>query len=197
MWGELACHKRLFNPPPQFSRLGTWCPTFLCASVCLVCVFGWRDGGWRVTSFFFFFFFCYLFYLASMLYTYFSCTYTYMYILSTRRICKKMSRTCCNFAALSGPVCIYIKQQPSTEVEPCRDVPIQCTYRSGSSSVDSCCKRDLTIHQQNYSDRSHHSSTFCSGSSSVDGSASNTRHTNVNTACSTSCHTHYPCPHKN
>ena len=74
VWGELACHKRLFNPPPQFSRLGTWCPTFLCASVCLVCVFGWRDGGWRVTSFFFFFFFCYLFYLASMLYTYFSCT---------------------------------------------------------------------------------------------------------------------------
>ena len=75
VWGELACHKRLFNPPPQFSRLGTWCPTFLCASVCLVCVFGWRDGGWRVTSFFFFFFFCYLFYLASMLYTYFSCMY--------------------------------------------------------------------------------------------------------------------------
>ena len=71
VWGELACHKRLFNPPPQFSRLGTWCPTFLCASVCLVYVFGWRDGGWRVTSFFFFF--CYLFYLASMLYTYFSC----------------------------------------------------------------------------------------------------------------------------
>ena len=91
VWGELACHKRLFNPPPQFSRLGTWCPTFLCANVCLVCVFGWRDGGWRVTSFFFFFFFCYLFYLASMLYTYFSCTcmyllglilhmYTYMYM---------------------------------------------------------------------------------------------------------------------
>ena len=22
MWGELASHKRLFNPPPQFSRLG-------------------------------------------------------------------------------------------------------------------------------------------------------------------------------
>ena len=23
VWGELASHKRLFNPPPQFSRLGT------------------------------------------------------------------------------------------------------------------------------------------------------------------------------
>ena len=23
MWGELASHKRLFNPLPQFSRLGT------------------------------------------------------------------------------------------------------------------------------------------------------------------------------
>ena len=22
VWGELASHKRLFNPPPQFSRLG-------------------------------------------------------------------------------------------------------------------------------------------------------------------------------
>ena len=81
VWGELACHKRLFNPPPQFSRLGTWCPTFLCASVCLVCVFGWRDGGWRVTSFFFFFFFCYLFYLASMLYTYFSWSSYNIYII--------------------------------------------------------------------------------------------------------------------
>ena len=44
VWGELACHKRLFNPPPQFSRLGTWCPTFLCASVLFVsCVY--LDGG--------------------------------------------------------------------------------------------------------------------------------------------------------
>ena len=41
VWGELACHKRLFNPPPQFSRLGTWCPTYICASiVCLIYVFG-------------------------------------------------------------------------------------------------------------------------------------------------------------
>ena len=34
---ELACYKRLFNPPPQFTRLGTWCPTFLCASVFVLC----------------------------------------------------------------------------------------------------------------------------------------------------------------
>ena len=41
VWGELACHKRLFNPPPQFSRLGTWCPTYICASiVCLKNEFG-------------------------------------------------------------------------------------------------------------------------------------------------------------
>ena len=34
-----------------------------------------------MTSFFFFFFFCYLFYLASMLYTYFSCICTVNQIL--------------------------------------------------------------------------------------------------------------------
>ena len=45
VWGELACHKRLFNPPPQFSRLGTWCPTLLCATVLFVSVYGWRMGG--------------------------------------------------------------------------------------------------------------------------------------------------------
>ena len=44
--GELACHKRLFNPPPQFSRLGTSC-LCLCVCVCvfvvcLVFVFEWR-----------------------------------------------------------------------------------------------------------------------------------------------------------
>ena len=53
---ELACHKRLFNPPPQFSRLGTWCPTFVCVCMCMcVCVclvvchffvFGWRVCVW-------------------------------------------------------------------------------------------------------------------------------------------------------
>ena len=58
VWGELACHKRLFNPPPQFSRLGTWCPAFVCMYVYVcVCVFGglssfyiWMEGlcvvGW-------------------------------------------------------------------------------------------------------------------------------------------------------
>ena len=38
MWGELASHKRLFNPPPQFSRLGTQGPApMLCCVVS--CVF--------------------------------------------------------------------------------------------------------------------------------------------------------------
>ena len=79
VWGELACHKRLFNPPPQFSRLGTWCPAFVCVCMCMcvcvcVCVclvvclvFGWRVCVWwfggeinRI-----------LFYIASMLCTWF------------------------------------------------------------------------------------------------------------------------------
>ena len=55
VWGELACHKRLFNPPPQFSRLGTWCPTLLCATVLFVSVYvpGWRmgGGGWLLGGF--------------------------------------------------------------------------------------------------------------------------------------------------
>ena len=40
MWGELASHKRLFNPPPQFSRLGILVslrPIFLCI-INLLCV---------------------------------------------------------------------------------------------------------------------------------------------------------------
>ena len=40
MWGELASHKRLFNPPPQFSRLGILVslrPIFLCNFQFLVC----------------------------------------------------------------------------------------------------------------------------------------------------------------
>ena len=62
VWGELACHKRLFNPPPQFSRLGTWCPAFVCMYVyvcvcvcvcvclvvCLVFIFGWKVCVWWV-----------------------------------------------------------------------------------------------------------------------------------------------------
>ena len=46
MWGELASRKRLFNPPPQFSRLGTWCPALMscmnvceCVFMCVVCVY--------------------------------------------------------------------------------------------------------------------------------------------------------------
>ena len=38
MWGELASHKRLFNPPSQFSRLGILVsPIFLCNFQFLVC----------------------------------------------------------------------------------------------------------------------------------------------------------------
>ena len=55
VWGELACHKGLFNPPPQFSRLGMWCPAFVCVCMCMcvcVCVFGGLSiffvFGWRV-----------------------------------------------------------------------------------------------------------------------------------------------------
>ena len=38
VWGELASHKRLFNPPPQFSRLGTQGPALvlLCFVLCLL-----------------------------------------------------------------------------------------------------------------------------------------------------------------
>ena len=54
VWGELACHERLFNPPPQFSRLGTWCPNLFCTSVLLspVCTWmeGWGRGGLLLTS---------------------------------------------------------------------------------------------------------------------------------------------------
>ena len=51
-------HVRLFNPLPQFSRLGTWCPAFVCMYVyvcvcvrlvvCLVFIFGWRVCVWWV-----------------------------------------------------------------------------------------------------------------------------------------------------
>ena len=46
VWGELSCRKRLFNPLPRFSRLGTWCPTFLCANALFVlCVCTWVEDG--------------------------------------------------------------------------------------------------------------------------------------------------------
>ena len=37
VWGELASHKRLFNPPPQFSRLGTRSPALVNLVVQFVC----------------------------------------------------------------------------------------------------------------------------------------------------------------
>ena len=57
MWGELACHERLYNPPSQFSRLGTWCPTFFVQVFCLspVCTWmeGWgEEGGYLLLYFF-------------------------------------------------------------------------------------------------------------------------------------------------
>ena len=45
VWGELACHERLFNPPPQFSRLGTWCPNFFCTSILLSPVCTWMSAA--------------------------------------------------------------------------------------------------------------------------------------------------------
>ena len=48
MWGELASHKRLINPPPQFSRLGIQGPALvlLCFVLrcLLLCIALWR---WR------------------------------------------------------------------------------------------------------------------------------------------------------
>ena len=56
VWGELASHKRLFNPPPQFSRLGTQGPALVLLSLCCVvryCMLHCGDGG----GYFFLFFF--------------------------------------------------------------------------------------------------------------------------------------------
>ena len=44
MWGELASHKRLFNPPSQFSRLGiqvsyySFFPVLIMYIMCIVCL---------------------------------------------------------------------------------------------------------------------------------------------------------------
>ena len=38
VWGELASRKRLFNPPPQFSRLGTQGPALVFCVVLFVIV---------------------------------------------------------------------------------------------------------------------------------------------------------------
>ena len=55
--GESWHAMKYFNAPPQFSRLGTWCPNLFCTSVWLspVCT-GWRDRGRRVATYFFAFF---------------------------------------------------------------------------------------------------------------------------------------------
>ena len=43
VWGELASHKRLFNPPPRFSRLGTQCPALMSCHVylCMCVLYGY------------------------------------------------------------------------------------------------------------------------------------------------------------
>ena len=44
VWGELASHKRLFNPPSQFSRLGiqvsyySFFPVLIMYIMCIVCL---------------------------------------------------------------------------------------------------------------------------------------------------------------
>ena len=39
MWGAFSSHKRLFNPLPRFSRLGTQCPALMSCHVYLyLCV---------------------------------------------------------------------------------------------------------------------------------------------------------------
>ena len=62
VWGELACHERLFNPPLQFSRLDhlvskLFCTTFLYKCFVVSCMY--LDGGMggrRVATYFFPFF---------------------------------------------------------------------------------------------------------------------------------------------
>ena len=57
VWGELACHKRLFNPRPQFSRLGTWCPTYIImCKYCLSHICIWIEGCVVDSNFFLSFF---------------------------------------------------------------------------------------------------------------------------------------------
>ena len=41
VWGELASHKRLFNPAPQFSRLGIQCPALVSCHLYLCMCFVW------------------------------------------------------------------------------------------------------------------------------------------------------------
>ena len=42
VWGELASHKRLFNPPSQFSRLGIQVsPLYIFIYSCMVGTEGW------------------------------------------------------------------------------------------------------------------------------------------------------------
>ena len=69
VWGELACHKRLFNPPPQFSRLGTWCPTYIC-KYCLSHICIWIEGCVVDDNFFLSFFLSFLFWLVCYKYTF-------------------------------------------------------------------------------------------------------------------------------
>ena len=61
MWGELASHKKLFNPTAQFSRPGIQCPVscifVLRMYVLVLCVYAFhlcmRGYGWCFAIFFF------------------------------------------------------------------------------------------------------------------------------------------------
>ena len=76
VWGELASHKRLFNPPSQFSRLGIQVsPLYIFIYSCLYGMVGTEGWvGMDCLSFLFFsFFFLFLFHSTTgVLYT---CTF--------------------------------------------------------------------------------------------------------------------------
>ena len=78
VWGELASHKRLFNPPPQFSRLGTQCPAVMSCVICVCVLYG-------VCGYIMLVVFIYLFlYLSIYLSTYgwYAMNYNFMHITS-------------------------------------------------------------------------------------------------------------------
>lgn len=71
----LSRHKRLFNPPPEFSRLqGTWCPSFNVSACLLVFVFYSRI--WVMDWFLFFLFHSYIHWLVCYTHTFHGCNAT-------------------------------------------------------------------------------------------------------------------------
>ena len=77
MWGELASHKRLFNPPPQFSRVSLRL-NFICI-FCPFASYGVRVGITFLSS---------LYELVCYAHV-FPCTFAYVYVymyVYTRRL---------------------------------------------------------------------------------------------------------------